>query len=157
MKRLRHPNLLPLLGSALVSVDTASGARAQVARSRAALFALAARPTIAEHHDWDGSVYPYYLLNMLTVWKLNLSFLSRLHTCCSHCTAAAPWRSWASAWPLSSAHCPPSRFCICSCRCALLLGSASEVNHLARIGCGATTAYLCAIVDILLSTCGLTQ
>ena len=29
MKRLQHPNLLPLLGSALVSVDTASGARAQ--------------------------------------------------------------------------------------------------------------------------------
>ena len=30
MKRLRHPNLLPLLGSAIVSVDTASGGRAQV-------------------------------------------------------------------------------------------------------------------------------
>lgn len=30
MKRLRHPNLLPLLGSAIVSVDTASGERAQV-------------------------------------------------------------------------------------------------------------------------------
>lgn len=31
VKRLQHPNLLPLLGSALLSVDTAAGGRAQVA------------------------------------------------------------------------------------------------------------------------------
>ena len=42
MKRPRHPNLLPLLGSALVSVDTAAGGRAQVARSCADILPTAA-------------------------------------------------------------------------------------------------------------------
>ena len=45
MKRLRHPNLLPLLGSALVSVDTASGARAQ-ARLQAQILSCCCRPHI---------------------------------------------------------------------------------------------------------------
>jgi len=44
MKRLRHPNLLPLLGSALISVDTASGTRAQVARFCADLLPTAGMP-----------------------------------------------------------------------------------------------------------------
>ncbi len=50
MKRLRHPNLLPLLGSALVSVDTASGARAQVGLTRACLLPSAAMPCVNNRH-----------------------------------------------------------------------------------------------------------
>ena len=47
MKRLRHPNLLPLLGSALVSVDTAAGGRAQVSSGRDSVALLCLDTTLA--------------------------------------------------------------------------------------------------------------